>query len=99
MDNFFIIGVSESERIIRCILCKGSFYPPTNPRPIVQEIPIIIPLCEPDTEKSEKEAKVWQIGSLPEEENEAVLMLIAVRNFSSHFGKFYSFNIKRILIQ
>ncbi|XP_043479156.1 WD repeat and HMG-box DNA-binding protein 1 [Leptopilina heterotoma] len=78
MDNFFIIGISETERIIRCILCKGSFYPPTNPRPIVQEIPIIIPLCEPDTEKSEKEAKVWQIGSLPEEENEAVLMLIAL---------------------
>lgn len=78
MDNFFIIGISESERIIRCILCKGSFYPPTNPRPIVQEIPIIIPLCEPDTEKSEKEAKIWQIGSLPEEENEAVLMLIAL---------------------
>ena len=78
MDHFFVIGVSESEKLIRCILCKGSYYPPTNPRPILHEIPLTIPLCEPDSEKSEKEAKVWQLGSNPEEEKEAVLMLIAV---------------------
>ena len=78
MDHFFIVGVSESERLVRCILCKGSYYPPTNPKPIVHEIPLVIPLCEPDTEKSEKEAEVWRLGSHPKEEKEAVLTLIAV---------------------
>jgi chromosome transmission fidelity protein 4 len=77
-DNYFIVGVNESDRNVRCILCKGSHYPLTTPRPIVAEIPLIIPLCEPESEKSEKEAKVWQLGSNPIDEKEAVLALIAV---------------------
>ncbi|XP_008217215.1 WD repeat and HMG-box DNA-binding protein 1 [Nasonia vitripennis] len=76
-DSYFIIGISESERSARCILCKGSHYPPTTPRPIVTEIPLIIPLCDPESEKSEKEAKVWQLGSNPVDEREAVLALVA----------------------
>ena len=78
MDHFFIIGVSEKERMMRCVLCKGSRYPPTTPRPTVAEIPMILPLCEPDTEKTAKETQLWQIGSHPLDENEAVLSLIAV---------------------
>lgn len=44
------------------------------------EIPLIIPLCDPESEKSEKEAKVWQLGSNPVDEREAVLALVAVSN-------------------
>ncbi|XP_014213923.1 WD repeat and HMG-box DNA-binding protein 1 [Copidosoma floridanum] len=76
-DNYFIIGISESDRSARCILCKGSHYPPTAPRPIVGEIPLTIPLCEPGSEKTEKESVVWQLGSNPTDEKEAVLALIA----------------------
>lgn len=78
MDSYFIIGVDESDRTARCILCKSGHYPPTTPRPIVTEIPLIVPLCEPESEKSGHEAKVWQLGSNPLEEKEAVLALIAV---------------------
>ncbi|KAJ8681513.1 hypothetical protein QAD02_017305 [Eretmocerus hayati] len=77
LDSYFIIGINESDRIARCILCKGSHYPPTTPRPIVMEVPLTIPLCEPESEKSEKEAKVWQLGSHPLDENEALLSLIS----------------------
>ncbi|KAK2582311.1 hypothetical protein KPH14_004650 [Odynerus spinipes] len=77
-DHYFIIGVSEERRVISCVLCKGSYYPPTTPRPIVVEITLTIPLCEPESEKTEKEMTLWQLGSQPSEENEAVLFLIAL---------------------
>ncbi|XP_012277279.1 WD repeat and HMG-box DNA-binding protein 1 isoform X2 [Orussus abietinus] len=78
LDHFFIIGVSEAERTVHCILCKGSHYPPTVPRPTVSEISLVIPLCEPETEKSTKEAILWQLGSDPLDEKETVLSLIAL---------------------
>lgn len=37
--------------IYRGILCKGSKYPPTLPRPNVNILPFEIPLCEMSTEK------------------------------------------------
>ncbi|XP_025153504.1 WD repeat and HMG-box DNA-binding protein 1 isoform X2 [Harpegnathos saltator] len=76
-DHYFVIGVSEREQIMRCILCKGGFYPPTTPRPIVTEVPFSVPLCEPESERTEKERKLWQIGSSPLDETEAILILIA----------------------
>ncbi|XP_071642540.1 WD repeat and HMG-box DNA-binding protein 1-like [Temnothorax longispinosus] len=77
-DHYFIIGVSEHERNMRCILCKGSYYPPTTPRPIITEIDLSAPLCEPESEKTEKERKLWEIGSSPLDETEAMLTLIAL---------------------
>lgn len=63
---------------MRCILCKGGFYPPTTPRPIVTEVPLSAPLCDPESERTEKERQLWQIGSSPLNETEAILILIAV---------------------
>lgn len=77
-DHYFIIGVSEYERNMRCILCKGSYYPPTTPRPIITEVSLSTPLCEPESEKTEKERKLWEIGSSPLEETETMLTLIAL---------------------
>lgn len=62
----------------RCVLCKGSHYPPTAPRPVITEVSLSPPLCEFTSEKTEKELKLWRLGSNPSEENEAVLSLIAV---------------------
>ena len=53
------------------------------------EIPLIIPLCEPESEKSEKEAKVWQLGSNPIDEKEAVLALIAVSILNNYLKVFF----------
>ncbi|KYM96439.1 WD repeat and HMG-box DNA-binding protein 1 [Cyphomyrmex costatus] len=77
-DHYFIIGVSEYERNMRCILCKGSYYPPTTPRPIITEVSLSAPLCEPESEKTEKERKLWEIGNNPLDETEAILTLIAL---------------------
>ncbi|XP_058806114.1 WD repeat and HMG-box DNA-binding protein 1 [Phymastichus coffea] len=76
-DHYFIIGVSESEGLMRCILCKGSHYPQTTPRPIVTEVTLTIPLCDPESKKSENEALIWRPGNNPVDESKAMLALIA----------------------
>lgn len=76
LDHYFIVSISEIEKCIRCILCKGSHYPSTSPRPTTIEIPLIVPLCEIDSEKTKKEAPLWQIGSNPADESTALLTLI-----------------------
>ncbi|CAL1674927.1 unnamed protein product [Lasius platythorax] len=77
-DHYFVIGVSERERNMRCILCKGSYYPPTIPLPIITEVSFSAPLCEPESEKTKEERKLWEIGSNPSDETEALLTLIAL---------------------
>lgn len=37
-DHFFVIGLSELSQNVRCILCKGTYYPPVTPKPLVAEI-------------------------------------------------------------
>lgn len=76
MDHYFIIGVAEKERCTRCILCKGSHYPATTPRPNVVEIPLNVPLCDIESERTRKEAPLWQIGSHPSEQSTALFTLI-----------------------
>lgn len=73
--------MSERERNMRCILCKGSYYPPTIPLPIITEVSFSAPLCEPESEKTKEERKLWEIGSNPSDEAEALLTLIAVSNY------------------
>ncbi|KZC07659.1 PREDICTED: WD repeat and HMG-box DNA-binding protein 1 [Dufourea novaeangliae] len=77
-DHYFIIGINEQESIARCVLCKGSYYPPTTPRPVITELSLIPPLCEPESEKSDKEFKLWKLGGDSSEVNEAVLALFAL---------------------
>ncbi|XP_015609721.1 WD repeat and HMG-box DNA-binding protein 1 [Cephus cinctus] len=78
LDNFFIIGVSEAEQKVRCVLCRGSHYPPTTPRPTVTEIPLVLPLCDAQSEQAEKEAKLWQLGNDPLGQEQILLSLIAI---------------------
>uniref|UniRef100_A0A1B6DME6 Uncharacterized protein n=1 Tax=Clastoptera arizonana TaxID=38151 RepID=A0A1B6DME6_9HEMI len=59
-DHYFVIGVSECNQNIRCVLCKGSFYPPTTPKPALTEVPWQIPICEPTIEKGELEEEFWR---------------------------------------
>ncbi|XP_050526875.1 WD repeat and HMG-box DNA-binding protein 1 [Daktulosphaira vitifoliae] len=59
-NHYFIIGVSEARQDIRCILCKGSYYPSTTPHPFLNEIPWQIPLCDINQEKGEFEEKYWR---------------------------------------
>ena len=54
-DHYFIIGLSELEKCVRAILCKGARYPPTLPRPNIALIDIKLPLCDISNEKSQLE--------------------------------------------
>lgn len=39
-DRFFIIEVSEIKQVVYAVLCRGSKYPQTTPRPVVSELPL-----------------------------------------------------------
>ena len=41
--------------LCRVILCKGLDYPPVYPLPVMTTLPVSLPLCDPQTEKSEIE--------------------------------------------
>ncbi|XP_050438249.1 WD repeat and HMG-box DNA-binding protein 1 [Adelges cooleyi] len=59
-NHYFVIGVNEARQDVRCILCKGSYYPSTTPHPFLNEIPWQIPLCDINQEKGELEEKFWR---------------------------------------
>lgn len=54
-NNYFVIAISERQQILQAVLCRGCSYPMTNPRPMLQELPLRMPLCDLDSEKSEIE--------------------------------------------
>ncbi|KAL1117946.1 hypothetical protein AAG570_004259 [Ranatra chinensis] len=57
-DHYFVVGVSETDQNVRCILCKGAYYPPVVPKPIVTEIKWQMPLCEMSSEKGRLEEEM-----------------------------------------
>ncbi|XP_022130304.2 WD repeat and HMG-box DNA-binding protein 1 [Pieris rapae] len=57
-DSWFIVSVNEQAQKICAIMCRGSSFPLTAPKPIVAELPIQMPLCELDTEKSQYEEQL-----------------------------------------
>ncbi|CAG9796474.1 unnamed protein product [Diatraea saccharalis] len=57
-DTWFIVSISEPSQTVRAILCRGTTFPVTVPKPIVAELPIQIPLCELDSEKSQYEEQL-----------------------------------------
>lgn len=85
-DRYFIISVNETEKTARCVLCKGSLYPPTTPSPIQIEIPLELPMCEPDTVKSQMEAKLWKLGSgiskVADEETLLQMFVVSIHQIS-----------------
>ena len=63
-DTYWILGVEEVAKQIRCIYCKGARFPATLPRPMPVVVPFQIPLCEPTTEKSLKEEDLMKYNAL-----------------------------------
>jgi len=59
-DNYWVIGIEEQNKRVRCILCKGSNFPTTLPRPIPTTIPFQIPICEAQTDKAKIEHDILQ---------------------------------------
>ncbi|XP_053622607.1 WD repeat and HMG-box DNA-binding protein 1 [Plodia interpunctella] len=73
-DSWFIVSVSESSQTVRAILCRGTSFPATVPKPIVVELPFQIPLCELESEKSQLEERLLRGGG----ERETALKLFAL---------------------
>ena len=59
-DHHFVVGLNVVEKGIRSILCKGSRYPQTVPRPTIVIVPFSLPLCEAVTERSLLEEQYWK---------------------------------------
>uniref|UniRef100_A0A182JY15 Uncharacterized protein n=1 Tax=Anopheles christyi TaxID=43041 RepID=A0A182JY15_9DIPT len=50
-DSLFIIKVSESTQHVQLVLCRGSKYPFTTPKPIPMEVKFSLPMCDLESEK------------------------------------------------
>ena len=59
-DHYFLVGVNEIDFNVRAILVKGSRFPQTVPRPVVAVLPLNVPLCNPDSEKTKLEEEYWR---------------------------------------
>ncbi len=63
-DHYWVIGVNESSKQLRCIPCKGCSFPPTLPRPAPIVLPFELPFCEMETEKGKLEESYWKTDLL-----------------------------------
>jgi chromosome transmission fidelity protein 4 len=68
-DTYFGVGLSESPEEFRCILCKGTPYPPVQPRPVMISVPLKIPVCEVATERGQLEEEFIRSVSLAPSEH------------------------------
>ena len=73
-DHYFIVGMihnpAEMRYVVlfivmllllshyRVILCKGMDYPAVLPRPVMSSLSLQVPLCEPQTDKTDTEVHV-----------------------------------------
>ena len=73
-DHYFIIAVSERDAHLRCIFCKGCAYPAVLPKPLVQTLPVTLPMAEPETDKSAAEGAFWAAAALEEHDDSVMTM-------------------------
>lgn len=81
-NNYFIVALSEPRQIIQAVLCRGSSYPMTNPRPMVQELRMQLPLCDIEVEKSELEDTLMRASLMQMENAEKVQKEMAIKLFA-----------------
>ncbi len=73
-DHHFVVGLSESEQVVRSILCKGSRYPMTLPKPMMGVLRMALPVCEIATEKSLLEEELVRSNIFGGDDQAALLM-------------------------
>ncbi|KAH6925544.1 hypothetical protein HPB50_006892 [Hyalomma asiaticum] len=65
-DHYFVLGVSETRQQVRALLCKGSRYPATLPRPVMVMLDFSLPFLGTDSEKGRLEEELWRAWCLEE---------------------------------
>lgn len=74
--------MSEQRQIVRAILCRGSAFPVTSPRPFVQELPMQVPLCDLEAAKSQLEESLIRSANMNVENVDRQLKEIAIKLFA-----------------
>lgn len=65
-DHYFVLGVSETRQQVRALLCKGSRYPATLPRPVMVMLDFSLPFLGTESEKGRLEEELWRAWCLEE---------------------------------
>lgn len=81
-NNYFVISLSERSQIIQAVLCRGTSYPMTTPRPMVQELPLQLPLCDLDNEKSILEDSLLRAYMMSMDNSEKTVKETALKLFA-----------------
>ncbi|XP_017473483.1 PREDICTED: WD repeat and HMG-box DNA-binding protein 1 [Rhagoletis zephyria] len=81
-NYYFVIAVSERSQIIQAVLCRGSSYPMTNPRPMTQELTMQLPICDVEVEKSELEDTLVRASIMSIENPEKTIKETAIKLFA-----------------
>lgn len=81
-DNFFIIEVSEAQKIVRAIFCRGSSHPPTTPKPMVSELNMQLPLCDIEAEQSQLEDALVLNSTFNIDDSEKTIKEVSVKLFA-----------------
>lgn len=81
-ESHFVIAVSESSQIISAILCRGSTYPLTTPKPMVSELKMQLPVCDLDAEQSQMEETLIRNSSFYVDESEKNIKEIVLKLFA-----------------
>lgn len=81
-DSYFITDVSEAMQIVRAILCRGSAYPLTQPKPMVSELKMQIPLCDLDAEQSQLEETLVRYENFYADDSERIVKENAIKLFA-----------------
>lgn len=81
-NNFFVISLSERSQILQAVLCRGTSYPMTTPRPMVQELPLQLPLCDMESEKSTLEDSMLKASIMSMDNAEKTVKETAIKLFA-----------------
>lgn len=81
-DSFFIIEVSEAQKIVRAILCRGSSHPPTTPKPMVSELNMQLPLCDMEADQTQLEDTLIQNSTFNIDDAEKNVKEVAIKLFA-----------------
>ncbi|XP_013111089.2 WD repeat and HMG-box DNA-binding protein 1 [Stomoxys calcitrans] len=81
-NNYFVISLSERSQILQAVLCRGTSYPMTNPRPMVQELSLQLPLCDLEHEKSSFEDTMLRASIMSMDNSEKTVKETAIKLFA-----------------